>query len=222
MPASRPAAAKAASTRRSTRNADQPRALGVGADGEEFAARRQGAQNEGDEEENDERDEDDARHAKNFALVMSSQACGTWSALICLPPVHRLSRPRNTESVPSVTTIAGTRPRVTTSPLSSPQARPMPAASAKPQEDVEIGMGLQGHRRAIGRKTDDRGDREIDVARDQDEHLCCRDDHEQCGIHRERDEIGRAEHARVDRRHWEHDCEHRGDQAELALGKRGA
>ena len=59
------------------------------------------------------------------ALVRSSQACGTWSALICLPPAHRLLMPRKTASVPSVTTMAGTRPTVTTSPLAMPQARPM-------------------------------------------------------------------------------------------------
>ena len=51
-------------------------------------------------------------------------ASGSVSALTWRPFVHRNATPRKTYSVPSVTTSAGTWPKVTRTPLSAPQAAP--------------------------------------------------------------------------------------------------
>ena len=106
-----------------------------------------------------------------LALVRSSQACGTWSALICLPPAQRLVSPRKTVSVPSVTTIDGTRPIVTTSPLSRPQASPTAGERDDPPADRRARDGVHEGRPSRRRQADHRGDRQVDVAGEHHQHL---------------------------------------------------
>ena len=74
------------------------------------------------------------------APVRSSQACGTWSALICLPPVQRLSRPRKTDIVPRVTTIAGTPPEGDDEPVEQPAGEADAAGGGEAGSDAELGV----------------------------------------------------------------------------------
>ena len=89
--------------------------------------------------------------------------------------------------------------------------------------DVESRIGLHQLGRAIGGEADHRGDRQVDVAGDQHQHLCDGDDHaagrRPC---RAADQVGAAQHARVDDGDREDDGHHRRDQPELAPGGRRA
>ena len=93
----------------------------------------------------------------NDRVVRSSHAAGTWSALICFPVCHRLSKPRNKAKVPNVTTIAGTRPTVTTRPLMIPHPKPTATGQGKRKNNVQIRMCSQSTCRDIGGKTNHRG-----------------------------------------------------------------
>ena len=134
----------------------------------------------------------------------------------------RLSMPRKSDSVPSVTTIAGTRPTVTTSPLRSPQARPTAQPSREAcRRSPSAGMSRRRSARDVGGETDDRGDREVDVAGDEDQHLAGGHDGEQCGVHRQRGQVGAAQHARVDGDDRDDHGDDRQHQPDLALRSDG-
>ena len=89
-------------------------------------------------------------------------------------------------SVPRVTTSAGHLADVTSTPLSSPQAAP----SAMPSDEAPAAIGRPGWlgeqvAGEVGAEAEDRADRQVDVAGDDDERLADGEQREDRGVERE-------------------------------------
>ena len=100
-----------------------------------------------------------------------------------------------------MTTIDGHAADGDDEPVEQPAGEPDGRGREDAAGDAELGMAAQQIGRDVGGEADHRGHRQVDVAGEDHQHLAGGDDGEQAGVHRQRRQIGAAQHARVDGHH---------------------